>query len=142
MADYLREPSGGVTTEGVGDCRCRFPGCSIPLMLCGEATDGRMVVYPEDSEERTLDELINSIRNSITQVFRYRQQIAVVECIECKQSFTDVNTFIAHAQEEITSLYRRQAIMLSERQKLPGEFSCSFCLFTTTMRRIARRYIV
>jgi hypothetical protein len=110
----------GATVGGESECGCRFEDCKRPKSLFGQALDGRIVVYPLDSEEARLDERVLEL----TQWWvACRSMDCVTKCPECKEEFHTV--YISqHVRAEEEKLAIRQKELLSERQKLLGKFLC------------------
>lgn len=122
----------------VSTCTCRFEGCKRPRDLVGKALDGRTVVYPADSEEARLWELINKVWDEIQEAWECEDEAKVTalyslkdwfgkrDCLVCKQTFDSIDLFVRHCEDETKVLSERVKELLSSRQKLAGKCACVY----------------
>jgi hypothetical protein len=104
-------------------CMCRFDGCKKPRLLFSKALDGRIVVYPPNSEEARLDELMESIGEESEGVWECPDQFKETKkCLVCEKTFESIDGFIEHCRVELGVLSRRRKGLLTCRQEQPGEF--------------------
>jgi hypothetical protein len=126
--ELRRSMADGSTTVGLlNECKCRFDGCERPKPLFDRALDGRTVVYPPNSEEARLDDLVVGILEGVDDALEYTlscsDEFRTMKCLECGEVFGCIDKFDAHCKGEINRLSRRLMELLSERQKLPGKSS-------------------
>jgi hypothetical protein len=117
----------------VSTCTCRFEGCKRPMDLVGKASDGRTVVYPSDSEEARLWELVNKVWDEIQEAWECEDEAKATalcspkdsfskrDCLVCKQTFDSIDLFVGHCEYEAKVLSERVKELLSSRQKLAGK---------------------